>query len=346
MIPEIYQISIPITDIEDNTDKSYRWLLDNTQRINLENRDILEEFYHKGISKPELMYDYNCSCIWGEASGNYRFRFIIVSIGDDYVLVPFKVVDPMGKKNKNYFTISYPPISYDECDNSVSEVLNAFKSYEDIKYVVEFSSESGDYFSDNYYNFKEDFDSINKSSWRSKNGINKLSNIISISTNDEYLPGIEDEIKELIGYWNKAKGDKITGKPDIGLIRIARKNENVIPITFRYNGKLVAYTICSVGVGKYLFCDVTKSLSICSKDFLKSYLNADDATIKLIDKHLGHFVNFISNKYAFDNNYEALYYYGSGTSQVNGKMTITDKGLHEFKNSYFKHKIYYRRVPF
>jgi hypothetical protein len=192
----IDSMSIALERLSNNENKSYRWLFENSTHIDMKVYDILNDFFVRNEVAPDNMCLCNLDCVYGEASRNYRFRFIIVGVNDDYVLVPFKIVDPRSAKIENYFTISYHPLSYNKNTESIKEVLKVLSSYECIHSIDIPSDEKGS-IRNNYYNLPENYRDICRSKWKSKHGINKLSNIIDVDYHSESLIDIEDKLRDM-----------------------------------------------------------------------------------------------------------------------------------------------------
>ena len=332
---QIDSLSISLDAFVSNSDKSYKYLFDNSIHIQLDVKDVLEAFYKKAMwDYPEKMGDYNICPEYGEASRNYRFRFIVLKTDDDYVLVTFKIVDPRTVTIKNYFTVSYPPISYN--GKSTEKVYDALKMYPDIKSIVGFSTED-DFSNNNYYNMLKDFKEMDKSSWRSKRGVNRLRDLIEFDVESENIPNIEWHIEKLTNEWNKIKGKTSSVKSDLNLVGLARRGDSVKVFSFWYKGVMVGFSIGIVIIDKYIGLITTKTVSIGDDAYLAEYLGESDMDlVKYMRKHIGSYVQYALHKYCLaDNNFEAVYYYGDTRS----------KTLRIFKKDYFKNIIYYKRVP-
>lgn len=332
---EIDSLSIPLVDFSKNSDKTYKYLFNNSIHIEMAYKDVLSEFYSKVMeNNPECMGDYNILPEYGEASKNYRFRFMIFKVEDDYVLVLYKIVDPRTASIKNYFTVSYPPISLN--GKSTDEVVNVLKQYPDIKYIVSFSTED-DFTNNNYYNMIENFREMDKSGWRSKRGVNRLRDIIRFDTRSEDIPMIEEYVTDVTREWNKLKGKTASVRSDLNLIKMARKTDSVRVYSFWYKDKIVGFSIGIDIIGKYLGLITTKTVSVGDDEYLANYLGEDDMDlVRYMRKHIGSYVQYAMHKEILQEmGYKAVYYYGDTRS----------KTLRIFKMDYFKNRIFYKRVP-
>lgn len=329
----IDSLSIDIQELQNNPDKSYHFLLDNSLHIEYQYKDVLEAFYRKVMLDPFRMGDYNICPEYGDVTKNYRFRFMIVKDREEYILLIFKVVDPRTASIANYFTLGYEPISLD--GGSALPTLRVLQQYESIKSVVVISEEKGS-FNNNYFNMLKDFKEMDKSTWRSKNGVNKLAKIIGFSC-DENLSGIYDGVETITAVWNKVKHEKVPVKYDTRLLDMAMRGDNIKVFTFWYNGIMVAFSLGIEMLNKFISLETTRTINIAGDEFLTKYLHeSDPSVVKLIRKHLGAFVQYSMSKYCLEHGrYEAVYYYGDGG----------DKGLREFKRVFYKNIIFYTRVP-
>jgi hypothetical protein len=305
--------------------------------IDMKVKDVLEAFFYKVMQSPDKMGDYNICPEYGESSGNYRFRFVIIKVDGDYVLATFKILDPRTSKIPNYFIISYPLISYNGNSDNEVKVLEAFKLYSScVKAVISFSNE-GDFYNNNFYNMLKDFKEMDKSAWRSKKGINKLSKLIDFKTGSEDIVGFEEAMVSLSTEWARIKKKKFSHKSDVNLIHMARKSDNIKVFSFWYKGILVGFSIGVIMLEKYICLVTTKTISIGDYEYLSKYLGEEDESIvKSMNKHLGSYVQYEIHKWCLaENGLEAVYYYGD----------VRSKSLREFKTDYYKNIIYYQRVP-
>lgn len=330
----IDELSISLED--KSNDFSFKWLFDNTLRISMEYWSVIEDLYDRYIDLPEKMYRYVLSPEWGEASKNFRMRFLIVKIESDYTFVPFKIVDPIG--HDRYFSISMEPISYGGIDENVKKVLEYLSKFDCIKYIAIPELEQKDEVDNNYYNLREDFSKMNKSNWRSKRGVNKLMKLVEFDNHAELLPGIEDRIKELNAVWDnikksKDKNFKLSKSTDFNLAKIAKKSESVYIYGFFYKGNLIGYSIASIIIGKYISLLATKQIT-GSYEHLSDFVGEDTEELKVIHKHLSSYMQYmIQRDILKDSDYIAVYNYGD--TKV--------RGLKDFKNDYYSRRFSYNR---
>jgi hypothetical protein len=194
-----------------------------------------------------------------------------------------------------------------------------------------------------YYNTIQDFQSMQKSKWRSSHGINKLSKIIQVNTLDELLPSTQDEYDSIFEIWCQQSGKIIKGdsdwryyiKSDHNTLRIASNSGFIL--SFYYQEILIGMTMAI----PYLLDDciiipTQRSIGVASPQFIQDYLHVDESTALDVKKYLGSFVQYHIHKACFEQYNRRLLFYGGD---------MDDKNMRYFKELYYKHSINYRRVP-
>ena len=331
----IQEIAVSYSDIE-NSDKSYKWLWDNTQRVGISFRNLVEEFYKKYIDSPDKMYRYVINPEWAEASKNMRMRFIVISIKDDYILVPMKMIDPIGYDR--YFSLSMEPISYSGSRDNEIQVVRLLMQFDCVKYIAVPELEPGDEVDNNYYNVADDFKEMDRSKWRSKRGVNKLMSVIDFDNHAELTPGIEDRVLTVNGIWDdikmsKDKKLKLSKKTDQSLAKLSLNNQSLYIYSFSYHGKMIGYSIAVVIVDKYIALLSTKQIT---NDYqrLVDYIGEDTEELQMVHRHLSSFMQYMIHKDAFqERKFEGVYNYGD----------TKIKGLKDFKLDYYAHRFSYNR---
>lgn len=331
MVTLFEQVGISFHSLEDS-DHSYDTLMLNSEKINMSSKEILEMFYSKYITSPDKMYQYVLNPEWGEASGNYRMRFLIIILEDDYILVPLKVMDPMGKER--YFSISMELVSYNSSMENIIKVMRLLQSFDSIKFISLSGNFDKEVYMNNFYNTLEEFTQMNRSVWKSKKGINKMSKLI-VMNSDYYPEAVPDLIKQVDDLWNaQKKSEKKTTLPakvDISLAKMWGKSNDMFMYLYFYKDKILGYSIGVTTVENYVSLLSTKSLTQLPIDQLSDYLKeTDESIVKQIQKFLGAFIQYTIHKdILFDKGFDALYYYGD----------VHSKSLHEFKQDYYKRVI-------
>lgn len=336
---ELDQIAIEY-DVLSNSDKTYDFLKENTLKISIDYQDIIYYFNNKAFRELNKTRGYFMSPEWGTASKNFRFRFILIKIDDDYVYVPFKLNTPLYQsKESSSFYISGDLISYNDNQASLDKVLALLKQYECIKYMSICSDEDTKWDGhNNYYNTLESFsENFDKSAWRSKKGINKLSKIVTFESYDYYDDRVYYDIEKLCSLWCETKygpNKKSSVKEDTGLISIMNKVDTITAFIFRYNDILVGYSIGVRIADDKILLESTKNLCVFDDTVLTNYVNEiQEGDLRNLKKHLGPYMQFTLNKHCLET-YKGVYYDGD----------VGVKHLRDFKREYYKNIIYYKKV--
>lgn len=321
--------------------------MENTSKMLQDYGNILDEFINKSsISDIGILHEY-LDWVYCECRSNYRFRFMIVKVPCkeymEYVLVPFKVIDPRTSKIENYFTISYEPIPYfysDKISNAVSRVLKVLESYHSVKsisIIVDKVEGTAGYMRCNYYNLESQWKEMQRGKWRSSHGINTLSKILDVCYDDCSEKTVE-ECDILYKKWCDSRKNKLDigsyGTYMLKTLKMACRDSKVNIITFRYKGILLGFSIGNVVGNKFYFCNECKSIVFDIDDISEGVPEKD---IINIQKYLGSFMQYHLHKYAFDvRGVTVLSYYG---------VLDSNKDLKIFKEKYYKNVCYYERVP-
>lgn len=299
-------------------------------------KDIFDEFLE---GKPAPNYDVIPE--GSEISSNWLLRYLIVHFNNTYYLMFFHVVDEHMMKEeyrKNRIDLSYPVVSLDGSDIP-QEIYDALRRC-GVTTVREVSFEESDYWDINYFNTIDDFRNMMSSKWRSKHGINKLSQIVHLETTLKSA----DDILELSKRWCETKNGGHSGIHKA--LSLSSKREDIfIPLTWYLNGQVVAFALVSKNCNS-MFVHICKT---CSQ-FAYSYLN-DKSFTRNIEKYLGDYVTYSLHEFCFSNGMNALYYFGGvqeDSVKDDGSKDSHNKAsyhrLQDYKEKIFKNKIYYQKI--
>ena len=331
----ISEVAISESGIE-SSDKSFKWLYDNSQRVGMLFRDSIEEFYQNYIDSPDKMYRYVINPEWAEASKNMRMRFTVLEIDSDYVLIPLKMIDPIG--HDRYFSLSMEPISYNRISDNEVKAVNIMKQFDCVKYIAVPELEVGDEVDNNYYNLPEDFKEMDRSKWRSKRGVNKLMQIVDFNPHAELIPGIEEQVLTVNGIWDdikmsKDKKLKLSKKTDQALAKLSLNNQSLYIYSFSYHEKMIGYSIAVIILDKYIALLSTKQITN-NYQALVDYIGEDTEELQMIHRHLSSYMQYMIHKDAFqERGFHGVYNYGD----------TKIKGLKDFKLDYYAHRFSYNR---
>lgn len=320
--------SVDLEILRESKDKSWKFFMGKSHKVVLNSKEIIE-FFMRGEIERDInnMYRYYNCAEWGEAAGGWRSRYMIVRVMEEYIFIPFRIISPMGRES--YIILTYTPISNVADSRSVRDVIDVLRGYTCIRGVLSRNEKDESYDENNYYNLPERFLEMDKSSWRSKKGVNQLRDLIRVEYRSEEIFGVESYVKRLGEQWNKFKSTKVSGKVDLRLIEIAKRSDGVRVISFWYKDVMVGVVIGVVSFGNIISIEVAKTLSICSVEFLRDGLGIEEKDINKIQKLLGSFVQYHINKYAFDSGMRAVFYDGD----------MKNESLREFKTLYYKNEV-------
>lgn len=335
---EAESISVSIHDLHKGL--SYKEFFSMTVFNNLKYADMVHEYLDMFQVSPERVVSYESIPEFGDSSGNFRFRFLIVKTDDnDLVFCLFKVVD-MGRVRgqESYFRV-WEPISAKGSAENVKSVLNALAEIDCVKYLIEFDGSAEDYDVNNYYNTRESVKQIFKSSWRSKHGINKLDKILTFrvfrSPEEAEANNLFQQVNFLNQLWERLKNLKSDNKSNIHMLDMLRGREVEFCGTY-YRNTLIAFSFCVAIGDKYVAILSSKYLSVASPSQIMNVCHCFEDEAEFIHKKLGYYGVYKVLEYLLRaENFEAAYYYGD--------MKI--KKMRDFKRSVFKKVLYYKFVP-
>ena len=331
---EIKEMSINAEFLDDKN-MSFKEFLDNTIHLETQYYDVINPFYKRAWISPDKLTYLDTFPEYGESSGNYRYRFLIININNDFVFINMKVIDPRNGADR-YFHI-YRPISYNGSIDNELEVLSKLSEFSFIKDMVILSS-NGDFseWCNNYYNTKESCEYMFKSKWKSKHCINKIDNIVSREFIDYDNGILTDEIMEFSERWESIRKDKSEKKSDKKLISMMNKSNSIRMLVIRVKGKIVAFNIAFIYLSKYVVIHTAKYLSVGSEEYLMDYLDIDFDTAKLLRYNLSAYMQYITHKeYLVDKHYDAFYY--EGDTHLSW--------LRKYKQMFFRNIIFYKKIP-
>ena len=319
----------------DDKKKSFKEFLDNTVHLETQYNGVIHEFYSKSFTAPNRLTYIDTFPEYGESSGNYRYRFLIIRVDDDYVFTNLKVIDPRNGADR-YFHI-YHPISLNKSAENEYIVLLKLSGFSFIRDIVTLR-DSGDFteWCNNYYNTKESCEYMFKSKWKSKHCINKLDSIVSTEFIDYDNGQLSEEIMEFSERWESIRKDKSEKKSDKKLISMMNRSDTIRMCIMRVNDKIVAFNIAFIYLDKFVVIHTAKYLSVGSEEYLMDYLGVDFDTAKLIRYNLSAYIQFITHKeYLYDKTYEAFYY--EGDTHLSW--------LRKYKQMFFRNIIFYKKIP-
>ena len=325
---ELEMASVSIEELKSSEDKSYKSLFNKSRMIDSSSKSILTGIYDfnaVGKDFPRQLLDAD----WNECCRQFRSRYVIISIKNDYVFVPLKLHQVPYRSW--YYTITMKPVSVNnrlENELSVIQVLSDYC----IDGVVIGEDKEENAVDNNYYNTAEDFHSwMDKCKWRSKHGIKKLSSLIEFR--NEWYDGAESDIIECGTEWVRQK--KLLGLQPKSIKNaelFAKRRKSPFFYSFFYKGKMIGYMLPSV-FEKCAMIEVSHSIA-SNIDYCKDVLGFNEQNANLAFKQFGRYMQYKMHKDFFDaKNFDAVYYCSD----------IGWAGLKDFKTMNFRRKFWYNQ---
>lgn len=300
-----------------NSVEDHKWLLGISKKIDSSCQDIFEWFFNVNGIRYDEMPDYMCIPMQCEILHNYRLRYMVII---DELGIPFlcilKLIDPINIQTKPHFVLAYRPLPAKPGADDTNILKSLLRVGVDKTIIV--SDENP--FNWNFYNTRDDALKMMTSKWRSKHGINKIKNLITISeTTSEYRDGI----KNLLLQWEKCKGHGGTRNH----IKCSELNASDIlhHRVYVMDGIVVGYSAIAMFCGNP-FVMISKHAGQCNI--------IDD---KFILDHIGDYMIYDMHKMMLeDKNACALYYFGANRGKNKTKNTLEQ----------YKRKVFARSVPY
>lgn len=315
-IEEIRKSSITISSFPSAV-TDYKWLLEKSTKTTSCHQGVFEWFFKVNYIHYDEMPDYMCIPVQCEILHNYRLRHIIVTDSNGVMfLCILKLIDPINIQTKTHFVLAYRPLpNIPDSDNS--DVIKALALVGVDKMIVV----GGDNpFNWNFYNNREEASKMMTSKWRSKHGVNKINEMITVETSTS---SYKDGIKNLLIKWEESKGHGGTKNhikcSEMDSSDILRHRVYVV------NGVVVGYAAITMFCGNP-FVMISKHAGQCNI--------IDD---KFICDHIGDYMIYDMHKMMLeDENSSGLYYFGSNRGKNKTSNTLEQ----------YKRKIFKRTVPY
>ena len=304
-------------------------VVSDTHHVEMKNRDVLFKFFSLYMTTPDRVGYTHCYPEAGQSSSNYRYRFVIVSINEDYVLSYFKMAD--NRRGHRYIQF-YPPISLSGKRENEYFLVESLKS-DGIKSDVRlFTTEktSDKYIFNNYFNTKESSLFFFENKWKGKNQIKKFEQIHGLSVEFHNVCD-EKTFNDVIGLyeiWESVKKQKSDKKYDKKLFKMMNEYDTISLMTIKINGHLIAFSAGFDFVNNFFIIQTEKHVSVCEAEFIKQYACVDDETASLIKKRLSAYIQYKSHEhYIKDLGKDALFYEGD----------VHMNNLAKYKSMFYKH---------
>lgn len=315
--------------------KPFKEFMDTyTYHILMQHKPIWNKFY-QGFLRSDNMPYVDTYPEYSESSNNYRYRFMIIKIDNDYVFVQIKIVDLMN--GTRYFHI-YHPVSLQHNFTHELLTLKGLSEIEHFRQVVMITSEpQDDYWCNNYYNTPESASFMFRSKYTSKHCIKRLDALLDTTFIDKCNSDLISEVEDFNNLWGTLRSNlRLNVKSDRKLMESMNDYKDIQMMICRFNGKLLAFHIYLSYLDKYIIVHTAENLSIGGLDYIKEYFECSDEEAKMIMYNLSNYIQYKSQyEYLINRKYEVYSYEGD---------THVSK-LKNYKPMFFKNLIYYVKVP-
>lgn len=316
--------------------RNFKFLSDISVKNGIDFEDVTLPFIEAVQTSPDRILHTTVSSEASEALRNYRNRFLLIKDdeSEDFIITFLKILDPIGKE-RSFFIVACISLSGDkDLEEGVMQYLKTFSCLS--RRTV--PGDEKNYFYNNYYNDLESAQFMFRSKWRSAHGVNKYMKCFDFEWDVELGPEVESEIDACNRDWITLGGEKDLDFRMFGRYKLmAKQRDTVKLLTVRFHDKLVAYSIYRVQMGKYIFVQQAKYLSVFSPEYIQEHLGVRLEDAMMIRKYLGDICQYRLHEYFLkEAGYQAVYY-------------LQDqhlKGLTAYKKKYFKKCLYYTREGF
>ena len=221
---------------------------------------MFKAFMYKRLDRyKELgMYDWYVTPYYGYWASNFRYRYMMIIMPDnDTVWVTINYVSTGFVMFARLFG---RPISANNVKENENKVLEHLFESGAVRNMQELTDEyADDRFVDYYINVPERWEYINRSKWRSKNGINKFSSEIKLDVNNLLW---QEEMFNLDRFWCESRGKDVEHKKlGTGAIKyMSEFDPRVKYLQFSYRGIYLATVIISTELPEYVRIIYNKNL--------------------------------------------------------------------------------------
>lgn len=332
------------------SDEFLRNVVKRSLHVELKYKQILNMFYSKKIKQPNQVGYLSCFPEAGESNRNYRYRFIILKLKDDFILCYFKYNEDRRrfrseelKKTRRPFIQFYHPISYNENIDNEFYVLNRLKSFcSDLRLFTK-QDNGKKYIFNNYYNTKKTSEFLFTNKWKTKNYINKFEQIpdITVEFSHNCSEKTLNQIIDLITKWESIKlGDDKDHKSDMlydkRLLQTMNNCSSLSLMTIKIKNHLIAYSLGFEFVNNMFITHSEKHISVFDIEFISKHTETDLKTAKLIKQRLSSFVQFKAHEhYISQCGYNVLFYEGD----------VRLKNLANYKSMFYKNCVFFYDIP-
>lgn len=258
---------------------THKDILEYSEKLNPDIIPQFTEYMKRRIERygEKGMYDWYCTPYYSYWASNFRYRYMQIKMPDNDIV--WVTINYISTGFVMFARLFGRPISYDRNHKNENKVLEYLFESGAVKNMQELTDQYADErFVDYYIYVPERWDYINRSKWRSKNGINKYANRVTMLENNLAW---REEMLELDAAWCKSRGKDVEHKKlGPGAINyMERFDPETHYLQFLYDGIYIATVIISSEQRPYTRIIYNKNFeAVCgteghySEEYQKEYL--------------------------------------------------------------------------
>ena len=325
---QITSLSVDSENLVRPSNDNNEWLKDVSHKINLAAKPIFDQFFDANDVQPSEMPQYYCSPFWGDATGNFKWRFMIVGCGDDYFLVFLRLVGIMY--HQQYFSVSYNVLSLKgdkRAANALLETIGRMNSIKSIEKVYEGTIDDCD--NVNYYCDRESVGVLNKNrrnKYRRALALRDVGLTVRRFTLKEKNNALADT-SALYEVFKKERFD-FNVRAANKLLTTALSVGGCCAYGFYFNDVLVGVQIVTNDFRRCAYIHFAKDVTSLSVECIAKYVGVDAVLAQKLKNFLGTFEEeYLKENILVNEHYDALFVDGFHSENPNA-MVMHKQGFY------------------
>lgn len=314
------------------------WVKSHSKKINLMSRDVIAFFEKQNNLTVERCPQYYCSPYWGEATKNYKWRYMIVGVKERRFLVFLRLVGIMY--DQQYFSLSYEILSSDGNKDKIEDVTKAVCNLPCIKSVETISDKNNEECVHvNYYCDKKNALSMNK------NRRNKYKRSLSLFdyglrvmlVNNANFEDFEKKAEMLYGTFIK-KRFSFNVNSARNMLKMAIDNPNDCYVYgFYINDVLIGTQMACNDFMNSISVHFAKDITSFDVESISEYVGVDRVIAQRIKNFFGTYEEcFLKEKFLVEKEYDAVF--------VDGYRIENSSSMSIHKNGFYPKKVSYKII--
>ena len=324
-----------LRDAENGTIEALKHL---SHRIDLNAKPVFDYFFEKNNIAVDRMPQYYCSPYWGEATKNYKWRYMIVGVGERRFLVFLRLVGIMY--NQRHFSLSYEILSSDGKECGIDDVTKAICNLPCVKSVEKISDKNDKECANvNYYCDKDNALLMNK------NCRNKYRRSLSlldcglrvISVNNANFVDFKKKAETLYDTFTK-KRFPFDVNSARNMLKMAISNPNDCYVYgFYINDVLIGVQMACNDFMKNISVHFAKDITSFDVESISEYVGVDRVIAQRIKNFFGTYEEcFLKEKFLVEKEYDAIF--------VDGYFADNPSSMIIHKESFYPKKVIYKII--